>query len=250
PDAHAPRRDHERARPPARQRGAEPRARSREHGHDDDHRHARDELRPRGRGQGLLSRRRGDPRGGPAGADLLGTAQGADAGVPRPDHRGRAAVTRLRKAPKAPLAVAGILATPLFFVALMAMSLAVEKPTVTHIVEHGKTVAKLGDPSGTTELAIWLLAIVAPAVLVLVGAWRMLIGRAGVITSALTAVAASVVLLIPLDTWASHHIGRYPDGIDLIPPSSTSDIYLRGEWEGTARKTAEQLGFTTIALAG
>jgi hypothetical protein len=159
-------------------------------------------------------------------------------------------VTRLWKAPKAPLAVAGILATPLFFVALMAMSLAVEKPTVTHVVEHGQTVVKLGDPSGATERAIWLLALLPPLVLVVVGVGGMLIGRAGVITSALTAVAACVVLLVPLDTWTSRHTGRYPVGIDLIPPTSTSDIYLRGEWEGTARRTAEQLGFATIAIAG
>ena len=48
-------------------------------------------------------------------------------------------------------------------------------------------------------------------------------------------------LLVPLNTWTSRHTGRYPDGIDLTPRSSTSDIYLRGEWEGTARKTAKQL---------
>jgi hypothetical protein len=157
---------------------------------------------------------------------------------------------RLRKAPRAPLAVAGILATPLFFVALMAMSLALEKPSVHHVLRNGKVVAKLGDPLGSTERAIWLLALVPPVGLVLIGAAGMLIGRAGVITSSLTAIAAALVLLLPLDTWTSQHTARYPDGIDLIPPSSTSDLYLRGEWEGTARRTAEQLGIATIVLAG
>jgi hypothetical protein len=160
-------------------------------------------------------------------------------------------VTRFRKAPKSPLAVAGILATPLFFVGLMAMSLAIEKPTVHHVVSNGKTVEKLGDPSGATERAIWLLAIVPPVGLLLIGlVGAMLIGRWGVITSALTAIAATVALLVPLDTWTQEHTARYPVGVDLIPPSSTSDIYLRGEWEGTARTTAEQLGVTTIVLAG
>jgi hypothetical protein len=159
-------------------------------------------------------------------------------------------VTRLRRAPKAPLAVAGILATPLFFVALMAMSLAIEKPSVEHVVKHGKVVIKLGDPSGATERTIWLLALLPPAVLVAVGVGGMLIGRVGVITSALTAVAACIVLLVPLDTWTKEHTARYPVGIDLIPPTSTSDIYLRGEWEGTARTTARQLGFVTITIAG
>jgi hypothetical protein len=159
-------------------------------------------------------------------------------------------VTRLRKAPRAPLAVAGILATPLFFVALMAMSLAVEKPTVRHVLSQGTTVMKLGDPAGSTERAIWLLALAAPAGLVLIGVAGMLIGRAGVITSALAAIAGAVVLLVPLDTWVDRHSARYPDGVDLIPQSSTSDIYLRGEWEGTARHTVEQLGIATIVLAG
>jgi hypothetical protein len=159
-------------------------------------------------------------------------------------------VTRLRKAPKSPLAVAGILATPLFFVALMAMSLAVEKPTVHHVMSQGKMVEKLGDPSGATERAIWLLALVPPVGVALIGIGGMLIGRAGVVTSALAALAASVVLLVPLDTWTHDHTARYPDGVDLTPQASTSDIYLRGEWEGTARHTAEQLGIVTIVLAG
>jgi len=160
-------------------------------------------------------------------------------------------VTRFWKAPKAPLAVAAILAMPLFFTALMATSLAVEKPTVVgHVLRHGRLVAKLGDPSGTTEAAIWLLAIVAPLAVVLIGAGAMMIGRAGVIASALAAIVASVVLLVPLGTWANRHTGRYPDGIDLIRQSSSSDIYLRGEWEGTARTTARQLGIVTIVLGG
>ena len=159
-------------------------------------------------------------------------------------------MTRLRKAPRAPLAVAGILATPLFFVALMAMSLAAEKPTMHQVVSQGNLLVRLGDPAGSTERAIWLLAIIPPVGLLLIGAGGMLLGRAGVITSALTAIAASVVLLVPLDTWTRHHTLRYPDGIDLIPRSSTSDIFLRGEWEGTARTTAEQLGIVTIVLAG
>jgi hypothetical protein len=159
-------------------------------------------------------------------------------------------VTRLRKAPKSPLAVAGIFATPLFFVALMAMSLAVEKPTVHHVLSQGKMVEKLGDPSGATERAIWLLALVPPVGVVLIGIGGMLIGRAGVIASALAAIGASVALLVPLDTWTHDHTARYPDGVDLIPRASTSDIYLRGEWEGTARHTAEQLGIVTIVLAG
>jgi hypothetical protein len=156
----------------------------------------------------------------------------------------------LRKAPKGPLAVSAILAMPLFFTALMAVSLAVEKPTVTHVLRHGATVAKLGDPTGTTEVTIWLLAIVAPFSVVAVGTGAMLIGRAGVIVSALAAIGATIIFLVPLGTWTARHTARYPDGVDLIRQSSTSDVYLRGEWEGTARRTARQLGIVTIVLGG
>jgi hypothetical protein len=154
--------------------------------------------------------------------------------------------------PKTPLAVAAILATPLFFMALMAMSLAVEKPAVDHVLRQGKTIARPGDPTGTTEATTWLLALVPPLAVVSIGLVGMLLlGRAGVIGSSLAAIAATVALLVPLDGWTSKHTHRYPNGVDLTPPSAGSeDIYLRGEWEGTARVTAEQLGLATIVLAG
>lgn len=157
---------------------------------------------------------------------------------------------RLRKAPKAPLAVASILATPLFFTALMAMSLAVEKPGVQHVLKHKKPVTVLGDPTGTTEAKIWLLAVLPAIVLVVIGVGAMLIGRAGVILSSLSSIVIAVILLVPLDGWTKAHTSRYPVGVDLIPRSAGSqDIYLRGEWEGTARQTAYQLGFATIGIA-
>jgi hypothetical protein len=157
---------------------------------------------------------------------------------------------RFHAAPRSPLAVAGILATPLFFVALMAMSLAVEKPTVHHVLRHGKAVTTFGDPSGTIEATIWLLAAAPAVALVLVGVAAMLAGRVGVVISALSAIALTVGLLVPLDGWVTQHTSRYPVGVDLIPPSAGSgDVYLRGEWEGTARKTADQLGTATIAIA-
>jgi hypothetical protein len=159
---------------------------------------------------------------------------------------------RLRTAPKAPAAVAGILAMPLFFVGLMAMSLAVEKPSVGHVLRHGKTVTVLGDPTGTTEAKIWLLAAAPPLALALLGVVAsMLLGRAGVVVTALGAIALSVALLVPLGGWASGHADRYPVGVDLIPRSAGSqDIYLRGEWEANAKRTAEQLGLATMSIAG
>lgn len=149
---------------------------------------------------------------------------------------------------RAPLAVAAIMAMPLFFTALMAMSLAVEKPTVTHVLRKGRTVAVYGDPSGTTEAKIWLLAVLPSLVLVLVGTLAIRLSRVGVVASAVAAIAIALVLLVPLGTWERDHTARYPLGVDLIPPSAQSDIYLRGEWEANAKRTADQLGGATIGL--
>ena len=57
----------------------------------------------------------------------------ADTGVPRPRDRGGPAVSTLRSfipPSKAPLALGGFLAIPVFFASLMAASLAIEKPRV------------------------------------------------------------------------------------------------------------------------
>jgi hypothetical protein len=157
---------------------------------------------------------------------------------------------RLHAAPKTPLAVASILATPLFFASLMALSLAIERPSVHHIVKRGKAVTTFGDPTGTTEAKIWLLAVLPSVVLVLLGVGATLLGRAGVVVSSLAAIALTTVILVPLDGWTTRHTSRYPVGVDLIPHSANSqDIYLRGEWEGTARTTAYQLGIATIVIA-
>jgi hypothetical protein len=152
---------------------------------------------------------------------------------------------------KIPLAVAGIASTPLFFTALMAMSLAVEKPTVHHILKHGSLVPALGDPSGSNEAKIWLLSVLFPLSLVLVGAAATFLGRVGVVPVALAAIGVAIAVRVPLHTWAVHHSARFPLGVDNTPRSAGSgDIYLRGEWEGTAQHTAEQLGLVTIVIAG
>jgi hypothetical protein len=154
----------------------------------------------------------------------------------------------LRTAPRAPLAVAGILATPLFFVGLMAMSLAVEKPSVQHTGSLHKAV--LGDPTGSTEAKIWLLAVLPSGALVLLGLGSMLLRRTGVVVTSLGAIALSIALLVPLAGWANGHANRYPVGVDLTRPNTTGDIYLRGEWEANAKRTADQLGIAAISIAG
>jgi len=155
-------------------------------------------------------------------------------------------VRRFRGASKAPLAVAGILALPLFFVALMAFSLKLDKPS-QHTTTKG-TIA-LGDPTKGTVGTIYLVALAVVGALVLVGVLAMsLRSRLAAVVPAVAGIVASVLLLLPLGTWAAEHTQRYPLGIDNIPKHSAQDQFLRGEWEGTARTTARQLGLVTIGL--
>lgn len=148
---------------------------------------------------------------------------------------------------KAPLAIGGILALPLFFVGLMAFSLKLDKPS-----HHaGTTTAlRLGDPTKGTLGTIYLLALAVAGGIVLVGAlasvprWPLT-----AVIPAVGGIVASVLLLLPLDTWAAAHTARYPLGVDNIAKSSPYDKFLRGEWEGNARTTAHQIGLVTIGIA-
>jgi hypothetical protein len=154
---------------------------------------------------------------------------------------------RLRGASKAPVAVAGILGVPLFFVGLMAFSLKVDKPS-HHLTTTGTV--KLGDPTKATVGTIYLLAFAVSIAVILVGVLAMLLrSRLATIVPAVAAILASVLLMLPLTTWAAEHTKRYPLGADNIPRSSPEDQFLRGEWEQTAKTTADQIGFATIGIA-
>ena len=156
-------------------------------------------------------------------------------------------MNRLRGASKAPLAVAGILAVPLFFTGLMAFSLKLDKPS-THLTTHG-TLA-LGDPTKGTVGTIYLLAFAVSAAVVVAGLLAMLLrSRLATIVPAVAGIVASVLLLLPLGTWTAEHTNRYPLGVDNLPPTSPADNFLRGEWEQNARTTAHQLGLATIGIA-
>lgn len=156
-------------------------------------------------------------------------------------------MSRLRGASKTPLAVAGILAPPLFFVGLMAYSLKLDKPSKS-VSATGKVV--LGDPTKATVGTIYLAAIATAGAVVLVGLLAMLLrSRLGLIVPAVAAIVATVLLIVPLGTWATEHTQRYPLGVDNIPQGGSSDIFLRGEWEANAKATADQIGYVTIGIA-
>jgi hypothetical protein len=156
-------------------------------------------------------------------------------------------VNRLRAASKAPLALAGILAVPIFFVALMAFALKFDKPA-HNVVSTGAL--GLGDPTKGTLGKIYLLSFAAAMGVVLVGVLASLLrSRLATVIPAAAGIVTSILLLLPLATWAAEHAKRYPLGVDNIPPNSPQDLVLRGEWEQSARTTAHQIGFTTIGIA-
>ncbi len=149
---------------------------------------------------------------------------------------------RFRGVSKAPLAVAGILAAPLFFVALMAFSLKFDKP-------QGASPA-LADPTSGTVRTIYLATFAVVGALMVVGALSMLLrSRLAVVIPAVAGIVITILLLIPLGSWAAEHTLRYPLGIDNLPQRSPQDKWLRGEWEHNAMVTAHQIGFVTIGIA-
>jgi NADH:ubiquinone oxidoreductase subunit K len=160
-------------------------------------------------------------------------------------------VRLFRGTSKAPFAVAGILAVPLFFVALMAFTLKIDKPS--HYLRADGTVG-LGDPTKGTVATIYLLSLAAAAAVVVVGFMaRLLRSRLAVIVPAVAAIVLSILLQLPLNTWAAEHTKRYPLGTDNIRDStakkiSATNLINRGEWEQMAKTTAHQIGLVTIGL--
>ena len=75
---------------------------------DDDHRHPRDELRKEVADKVCFLDDGVILEEGPPEQIFTAPERGADPGVPRPHHRGGAAVRRAGSRPKAPLAIAGV----------------------------------------------------------------------------------------------------------------------------------------------
>ncbi len=156
----------------------------------------------------------------------------------------------LRERRSAPLAFAGLLSFPLFFAALMASSLAVEKPVVTRTVRaSGKVKLGYHQAAAGTEAKIWALALVVPAILVVIGLAAILWRRGGTYVVCASTIALAAVLPHRLDAWSVRHAGRFPTGVDLVPDNDPSNLLSRGEWEVNARDTAVSLAHWTIGFA-
>jgi len=146
-----------------------------------------------------------------------------------------------RIASKAPIAVAGLIAVPLYFAALMASSLALDKP-------HG--VGKhVGPGSGGTEARIWLAALVAPGILIAAGAVGSFIRRYGFYLPAAAGIVVCLVLPGISNGWIARHERRFPQGIDFVRDSDPSNLSSRGEWEHAAQSTVSSICHWTLGLA-
>jgi hypothetical protein len=151
---------------------------------------------------------------------------------------------------RSPLAIAAFLGIPLFFCALMASTLAQEKPqTVQWTGCRSGLCTTWHDPSGANEARIWLWALVPSAILIVIG-WLMTRVRFGFYISCVTSIVLAMAVVHKTAIWAKHHTARFPGGVDLIPATnSISDEWSRGEWEGMARQTALSLQHWTIGIA-
>jgi len=154
---------------------------------------------------------------------------------------------RLRS--RAPLALGGFLALPVFFGALMAASLAVEKPRVVEWTRpHGHLARIFHDPTASNEARIWLLALVPPLLLVLVS-WLASYVPLGIYVTCVAAIVDAVALTLRLHRWEVHHTARFPYGEDLLADQTNSSSLLRGEWEHDAAQTVHSFERYTIGLA-
>lgn len=156
---------------------------------------------------------------------------------------------RLVPPTKAPLALAGFLALPVFFASMMAVSLAIEKPQVVEWSRPGGRIARIfHEPGSSLEAKIWLLSFVPALVLVLAG-WLACFVPYGIYVASVAALADALALTHRLPRWESHHTARFPYGEDLLADQTNSSSLLRGQWEHNAADTARSLAHYTIALA-
>jgi hypothetical protein len=150
---------------------------------------------------------------------------------------------------RGPWAIASFIAIPLFFEALMASTLAQEKPRVVQWQGPHNLITMWHEPTSATEARIWLWALLPPLLLSLIG-WVCARIAYGWYIASVAGVVIALAVVHKLDTWAAHHTQRFKIGVDLIPKTNfASNQYNPGEWEHEARATALSLSHWTIGLA-
>ncbi len=148
---------------------------------------------------------------------------------------------RLRIETKSSLAIAGLLSAPLYFAALLASSLALDRPRLVGTHEH--------PPSSGTEARIWAAALIVPAILMAVGAAALPLRRFGVVASAGAGIVVCLVLPSVSKGWIGRHERRFPFGMDFVRDSSASNLSSHGEWERAAQDTISSMTHWTLVLA-
>ena len=155
---------------------------------------------------------------------------------------------RLLARKRTPLTVSCILAAPLYFLSLMLVSLAIDRPTIVSWTHNGKLITHYHPTSSGLEAKIWAVALLPSALLIAVGVAAVFI-RYGTYIVCAAMLLISALLPHKLDTWQAHHTTRYPPGQDLIPDSSPNNLLSQGEWEQSARETVLSLQKWMIGLA-
>ena len=150
---------------------------------------------------------------------------------------------------RTPLTVSCILAAPLYFLSLMLVSLAIDRPTTVswtprdreahhdlppdELGARGEDLAGRADPLGHRDR----------------GRRRGRLHPLGTYVVCAAMLLVSAALPHKLDTWQKHHTMRYPPGRGLIPDSSPNNLLSQGEWEQSARETILSLQKWMIGLA-
>jgi hypothetical protein len=147
----------------------------------------------------------------------------------------------VRARSKAPYAVAGLISVPLYFAALMASSLALDRPHVVGRHEFPGT--------GSTEARVWLAALIAPGIVLAVGAAAMPLRRYGLYLPAVAGIVLALILPGLSHGWITRHERRFPLGIDFVPDGNNSNLSSRGEWEQAAHSTITSICHWTLGLA-
>jgi hypothetical protein len=149
---------------------------------------------------------------------------------------------------RTPLTVSCILAAPLYFLSLMLVSLAIDRPTVVSWTHNGKLITHYHPTSTGLEAKIWLVALIPSGLVIAVGVAAVFI-RYGTYIVCAAMLLISALLPHRLDTWQKHHEMRYPPGQDLIPDNLPTNLLNQGEWEVSAHDTIVSLQKWMIGLA-
>jgi hypothetical protein len=147
----------------------------------------------------------------------------------------------LRVQSRASLALAALLSLPLYLAALLASSLALDRPRLVGVHEH--------PPASGTEAKVWVAALIVPAILLAVGAVALLVRRHGLYLSALAGAALCFAIPPLAHGWIGRHERRFPLGMDFVKDSSPSNLSSRGDWEHAAYDTIVSITHWTLVLA-